>query len=58
MSNAECVKRYQRRRAQIIVRPTKEQAAAIKAAAEKAGESVQRYVLLAVSQRMEREAEE
>lgn len=41
--------------ANIMVRPSKEDGAAIRAAAAAAGQSVQAYVLQAVSERMERE---
>lgn len=39
----------------IMVRPSKEEGAAIRAAAADAGQSVQAYVLQAVQERMERE---
>ena len=38
-----------------MVRPTKEEGAAIRAAAASAGQSVQAYVLQAIRERMERE---
>lgn len=40
---------------QIMIRPTKEKGAEIRAAAAKAGQSVQAYVLQAVQDRMEKE---
>lgn len=46
---------YNKNRDNIMVRPTKEDGAVIRAAAAKAGQSVQAYVLQAVRERMERE---
>ena len=42
---------------QILIKPYKEHGAAIRAAADAAGESLQRYVLEAVDQRMKHDAE-
>ena len=39
----------------IMVRPTKEEGAAIRAAAASVGQSVQAYILQAIRERMERE---
>lgn len=49
---------YNRRQDNIMVRPSKEKGAEIRAAAAAAGQSVQRYILDAVDQRMEREKAE
>lgn len=46
---------YNRKQDNIMVRPTKEEGAAIRAAAASAGQSVQAYVLQAIRERMERE---
>lgn len=46
---------YNRKQDNIMVRPSKEEGAAIRAAAAGAGQSVQAYVLQAVRERMERE---
>ena len=46
---------YNRKQDNIMIRPAKEEGAAIRAAAAKAGQSVQAYVLQAVRERMERE---
>lgn len=46
---------YNRKQDNIMVRPSKEEGAAIRAAAAAAGQSVQGYVLQAVRERMERE---
>lgn len=40
----------------IMIRPTKEEGAAIRAAAEQAGQSVQQFILQAVRERMERDS--
>lgn len=47
--------KYNKSRDNIMIRPTKEEGAAIRAAADKAGLSVQKYVLEAVRKQMERE---
>jgi len=47
---------YNRRQDNIMVRPSKEEGAAIRSAAASAGLSVQRFILEAVRERMEREA--
>ena len=49
---------YNRKQDNIMIRPTKEEGAAIRAAAAKARQSVQAYVLQAVNERMEREQPE
>lgn len=46
---------YNRRQDNIMLRPSKEKGAEIRAAAAEAGQSVQRYILDAVGQRMERD---
>lgn len=46
---------YNRRQDNIMIRPNKEEGAAIRAAAAVAGKSVQGYVLEAVREKMERE---
>lgn len=46
---------YNKSRDNIMIRPTKDDGKAIRAAAARAGQSVQAYVLQAVSERMERE---
>lgn len=46
---------YNKRRDNIMVRPTKEAGAEIRAAAAAARQSVQAYILQAVGERMERE---
>lgn len=46
---------YNRRQDAITLRPSKEEGAAIRQAAEDAGQPLQRYVLQAVRERMERE---
>lgn len=51
----KAVAKYQAKHDAIMLRPTKEEGAAIRAAADKAGLSVQKYVLEAVRKQMERE---
>ena len=46
---------YNRKQDNIMIRPTKEEGAEIRAAAANTGQSVQAYVLQAVRERMERE---
>ena len=46
---------YNRKQDNIMIRPTKEEGAEIRAAAASAAQSVQAYVLQAVRERMERE---
>ena len=46
---------YNRRQDAITLRPSKEEGAAIRQAAQDAGQPLQRYVLQAVQERMERE---
>lgn len=52
-SNQEAVKKYQAGRDAIMLRPAKEMGAEIRAAAAKAGQSVQAYILQAVRERMD-----
>ena len=54
-SNAESVKDYQKTRDAIMLRPSKEEGSAIRAAAKRAQKSVQMYILEAVRTRMETE---
>lgn len=49
---------YNKRQDNIMVRPSKEDGAAIRAAAAAAGQSVQRYILDAVAARMAADAAE
>lgn len=46
---------YNRKQDNIMIRPSKEEGAAIRAAARVAGQSVQAYVLQAIRERMEKE---
>lgn len=55
MSNVEAVKKYQANRDSIMLRPSKDEGQAIRAAAAAVGMSVQAYVLRAVRAWMERE---
>ena len=48
---------YNKRQDNIMIRPTKEHGAAIRAAAAAAGQSVQRYILDAVAARMAAESQ-
>lgn len=48
---------YNKRQDNIMIRPDKEKGAQIRAAAAAAGQSVQAYILQAVAERMQREAE-
>lgn len=50
------VKKYQSGRDAIMLRPSKDDGAAIRAAAAAAGQSTQAYVLQAVRDRMQRES--
>ncbi len=50
-------KRYLEKLDQIMIRPSKERGTEIRAAAALAGQSVQAYILQAVAERMERDAE-
>lgn len=54
-SNIDAVKKYQEKRDAIMLRPSKEVGEAIRAAAAEAGQSVQAYILQAVSDRMDRD---
>ena len=47
---------YNKRQDNIMIRPSKEKGAEIRAAAAVAGQSLQAYILQAVAERMEREA--
>lgn len=47
--------RYNRSRDSITIRPSKEDGAAVRAAAAAAGQSVQGYIMQACSERMQRE---
>ena len=47
--------KYNKSRDNIMIRPTKEEGAEIRAAADRAGMSLQQYVLEAVRKQMERE---
>ena len=49
-------KRHIEKLYQIMIRPSKEKGAEIRAAAAVAGQSLQAYILQAVAERMEREA--
>ena len=53
MTAQERVKKYQAKRDAIMLRPSKEEGAAIRAAAKEAGKSVQAYILDAVRQQMD-----
>ena len=57
LSAQERVKRHQAKCDAIMLRPPKEEGAAIRAAAAAAGKSTQRYILETVKERMERERE-
>ena len=46
---------YNRRQDSITIRPSKEDGAAVRAAAVSAGQSLQGYIMQAVRERMERE---
>lgn len=46
---------YNRRQDSITIRPSKEDGAAVRAAAASAGQSLQGYIMQAVRERMERE---
>lgn len=52
-SHRDAVKRHSAKYRPITIRPTKEQAALIAAAAEQAGMSVQAYALKAVMEKMQ-----
>lgn len=54
MTAQERVKKYQATRDAIMLRPTKEEGAEIRAAAAAAGQSVQAYILDAVRERMKK----
>ena len=55
MTAQERVKKYQAKRDAIMLRPTKEEGAEIRAAASAAGKSVQAFILDAVREKMGRE---
>lgn len=56
LSKAERVKRAQSKCDAIMIRPKKETGQRIRAAAEEAGLPLQRYILQAVNEKMERDA--
>lgn len=58
ITNAEAVKKHHAKLDEIKVRPYREEGARIRQAAERAGESVQGYILEAVRERMSREESE
>lgn len=49
---------YNKRRDNIMIRPKKEEGAKIREKAEKAGQSVQAYILQAIWERIERDGED
>ena len=51
------VREYQKRQDNIMIRPSKEEGARIRAAAAEAGQSVQAYILQAIRDRMEKNQE-
>ena len=51
------VREYQKRQDNIMIRPSKEEGARIRAAAAEAGQSVQAYILQAIRDRMEKNKE-
>ena len=53
--NKESVKEYQKNRDAIMLRPSKEEGQKIRDTANAAGQSVQKYILQAVKERIERE---
>ena len=53
--NKESVKEYQKKRDAIMIRPSKEDGEAIRAAARAAGVSVQKYIVQAVFEKMDRD---
>ena len=53
--NKESVKEYQKNRDAIMLRPSKEEGQQIRDTARAAGQSVQKYILQAVKERIERE---
>lgn len=55
-SHSQLVVEYNRRQDNLMCRPSKEEGAAIRAAAKAAGMSVQAYMLEAVREKMERDA--
>ncbi len=56
-SNPEAVKKYQAGRDAIMLRPSAEEGQKIREAATRSGTSLQQYILGAIRQRMEREAQ-
>ena len=52
---AETDKRHHKKLDRLVIQPYKNQGGALRAAADAAGQSVQKYILDAVSTRMERE---
>ena len=55
MTDAKRVKKYQEKCDAIMLRPSKEKGAEIRAAAAAAGQSVTAYVLQAIDMRMQKE---
>lgn len=55
--NMDSVKKYQSKRNAIMLRPSAEEGEAIRLAAKAAGQSVQRYVLDAIRERMEQDGQ-
>jgi len=55
MANKDAVKKYQEKCDAIMLRPPKEEGAAIRAAAAAAGLSVQGYILQAVREQMQKD---
>ena len=51
------VREYQKRQDNIMIRPSKEEGARIRAAAAEAGQSVQAYILQSIRERMEKNQE-
>lgn len=54
MTNQDSVKKYQAKRDAIMLRPDKEEGAAIRKAADQSGESLQQFILNAVRARMKK----
>lgn len=55
MANKDAVKKYQEKCDAIMLRPPKEEGAAIRAAAAAAGLSVQAYILQAIREQMQKD---
>ena len=54
--NKESVKEYQKKRDAIMIRPSKEEGETIRAAARTAGVAVQKFIVQAVFEKMDRDA--